>query len=296
MNILKLLSNTTQEMRAKDIEQYLWNLEPGKSSEIKVAFHVKIFRELHRLQKENLLQKRKVSYKDVRYSIKDKGFVQLVLAADAIGLDSFKKESLKMSTVLSGKNYEAAIQGLAKFLLAIVFQRKDFAQRAHVASPGPIIFGFPVPIFQEKDNILRDKVLIIAPDERSANKIRTFTKEQYEDFLQYLTSAWTMYFEESKIAHGDVVIIHFIRQQAERLKQMVELGEGQNIDEIVHLATLRYLDIHGPNREYFRITADGPATRLAIEKGIYKDKRQAIEDAINIHEKRLAKRLLETIE
>lgn len=308
IHILNLLFEANHEMRPRDIEQELWDsIEHGKFSRNKKSFHVQLFRALNSLVKEQLIQRKDLTKRKklakgrrkgrakVQYSIEDRGRVQLILAANAVGIDILKKpKSLETSTILSGKTYEGIVQELARILLDII-ERRDYTRSANTRLLGPIILGFPIPISEEDGNIVREKILILIPDERSSLKIRAFTKEQYKDFLQYLTSAWAVYFEELNISHGDLVIIHFTKRQAEGLRKIVELGECKNIDEVVHLAVLRYLEKCDSSEKYFEIKADGPATRMAIEKGIYKDKREAIEDAIKRNENRLTRKLLEDI-
>lgn len=296
--ILDLLFNANRELRLIEIEEALLPIARSRNKFLtEETFHARVIRKLNKFIKYEWVQKRIVSHKNRLYSIKDKDYVQLVLYGRAIGWDLTKKrKSLKMPVVLSDKTYEALVQSLSRILLAIILQREDFTQHAHTHLPGPLIFGFPIPISQEKGNIAKDKILIFAPDETSATKIRAFTQEQYEDFLQYLTHAWTLYFEERRVTHNDIVMSHFTKQQAKRLRQIVKLGKVESLGDVVFLATLKYLRTYDPNKEHFSVKTDSPIIRMAIKEGWYKNNREFVEVAVKELEKREAKRLRETIE
>ena len=79
------------------------------------------------------------------------------------------------------------------------------------------------------------------------------------------------------------------------MRKIVESGEVKSFDEVVQIATLKYLDLHEKGEKYFEIKT-GPMINMAVKKGIYKDKREAIEEALKNHEKRLARRMLRTRE
>lgn len=291
--ILSLLLHMDEEMAPKDIERELWDtIDREKFSRNRGSFHVQLHRALESLKDDDLLKRRDLHpealsprTKGTRYSIKDKDLVRFFVTTSKIGLNLLKKrKSWKMSTDLKAKNYQDLAESLSKILLSVILQRKDFTDfsfSAHPRFPVPMIIGF-----KEKDNILRDKILIIVPDEASSAKIRAFTEEQYGDLVGYLTSAWRVYFEEFRIAHGSIALVHFSKEQAQRLTKIVELGEAKSLDEIVHLATSKYLDLHDKSERPFLIKT-GSITKMAVNEGIYKDLGEAIDDAIKRNEERL---------
>ena len=75
----------------------------------------------------------------------------------------------------------------------------------------------------------------------------------------------------------------------------MEFGKAKTVDDVVHLATLNYLDTYDPSRKQLLIKTSGPVVKMAIEKGIYKNKREFIEAAIKEHKKRLAEKLAEEL-
>ena len=289
IHILSVMFKENQEMRPKDIEQKLWDLKFKEVSKNRGSLHVNLWRALRSLEKDELIQRREVSHKDKRYSIKDRERVQVILAAAAAGLNLLMEpSSIKMSMVLKSKTYKEALEKFSKVLLDILFQRKKFTKYVHTHSLGPFIFAFPIPIPQEKGNVITDRILIIAPDDASSAKMRTFSKKQHDDLALYLTRAWRSYFAKREPSHENIVIVHFPKQKVERMKERVTLGEAESLNEFVHLATLAYLD-KGKKKEFLITTS--PIAKRAVEMGIYKNTREYIEDAFRKNDKILAKRI-----
>jgi len=244
--------DANRPMRPKDIEKEC-ERALGKLSERYEdgTLHIQVTRVLERLyEDEGLIKRREKTRKHVLYSIKNEIHVRHILTMARFGWDvSRSPESHELPMLISGKTYREMVQKLSKLILDHVLARDGFPVYAHARSPKPIIMGFPIPISQEKGNVLKDRILIAIPDGRSATKIRTFTQEQYKAFVQYLTDAWASYFEGETIIHDNIVILHLSNPQAERLRRIVELGEAKSVDEVVHLATSNYLDTYDPSKK-----------------------------------------------
>jgi len=289
-----------RELRPRDIKEVLWSI--AKNGLEEDTFRIQILRELGRLEGEGLILGRKVTRADGKaketfFSIKNEIGARLIITADSFGWDlSRKPKSFRIPILISAKTYKEMVQKLSKDILDAVLLREAFPVYADTRSPGPIVFPVPVPLSQAKGNLLRDQILVMVPDGISATKIETFTEERYKDFLEYLTDAWVLYFEEVKITRDNIVIIHFTNPQAERLRRIVALGGAKSVDEVVHRATSHYLNTYDPSKKHFSVKADSPIIKMSIKRGMYKSNEEFVEAAIKEHEQRLAQELLETVE
>jgi hypothetical protein len=279
-------------MKASEIEQQLWVIPSGANNidDLKNAFHVKLFRALKDLQhKKKLVDCRKLSHKDARYFISDKESVLWILDLDAAGWNTSAAKALEMPTVLRGLSYESAIQSLSKYLFNVIAQRRNLAQEARRRCPAPLIIPISIPMPQQNGSMTDEKLFVMIPDEISTSLMNSLSEEQRYAFIYYLTSAWSLYFEQQHAVHGNIVIIHFPDQIIERLQRIIGLSEYKNISEVVVQATLSYLDRYDPNKKDFLVTVDGPATKKAIERGKFKDKKAAVIVGLQMLEKSLKK-------
>jgi len=297
ISILRLLFTENREMRASEIEKQL--LVGPHDEDEENRFHVKLFRYLNELHEDELIEYRKVSRKDARYSIRDKEHVRWILDLDAAGWNASAAKALEMpSTVLRGLSYESAIQSISKYLFNVIIQRRNLEQETRIRCPAPLIIPVSIsisapqyysslPMPQQNGSMANEKFLVMIPNEISTSLMNSFSEEQYHAFINYLTAAWSLYFEQQNAALGNIVIIHFPDHTTERLQKIVDLGEYKNISEVVWQATLNYLD--DPNKKNFLVTVDGPATKKAIERGKFKDKKAAVEAGLQMLEKKLKK-------
>lgn len=290
--VLNLLYNTNQGLRLKDIRDTLYPTVKNQDKFVtKPILRQRIIRRLSKALDSGLIEKTKTSHKNRRYSIKDREWAQLILAANAIGLNLSKEiKPLELPTVLKGKTYEGVVQKVSKILLDIILQREHFLVQSQTSPPKPIIFDVSIQIRQEKSNkAKRDKILIIAPDEKSSPKIRAFTKEHYKDFLQYLTTAWMSYFDERARTHNNIVIAPLSDQWTDRLGEIIASGQAENLHDVIILATSTYLDTRNKRKKNYLIKS-GPMTKMAVDRGDYKNVGEVIEHAIKEFEKELAKK------
>jgi hypothetical protein len=285
-------------MRPTEIESALWNdLERKRFSKNPEAFHVHLHRALKSLTKDGLLSCREMTAKDTRYSIKDRERVQTMVDFNALGWHVLlPPKELVWSRTFAGKTSEA-VQSLSRYILQIISLKAQLRKGiAHTSIPGAFIYDVALPL-PEQGGMVNDRFLIVVPDDISTERIKLLTNDKYKDFLQYLTSAWALYFEERNITHGNIVILHFPDVLVEKAKGLVERGEARDIAQIVSVATKAYVDQQDPSsKPHFEVKVDGPFTNKAIETGLLKGgRKEAIMKALEQYEKKWAKHFMKEI-
>ncbi len=278
--ILHYLDQSGKAIRFSKISKDTWQLYGKENFKNEETFSVYVARELKTLEKEELIQREAFGHKNVCYSIKDHLRVQLILVAHSAGIQILSKPTsfkLKLPTATI-ETYEQLVAYLSKYLLNLIFSERPSPPQPFT----PWILGF-----REIGDIFRDKILFIGPDPASADKMRKFTEEDYDDLTMFLAKAWGTYMSEpSRCTHNDIIMIKFTERQLKKLRE-----SGENLDKIVYEAALKTA---GKVFLLPRIE-DLPATREAIEKGIFLNQEEAYKNYILKGEKTMAKRLLEGI-
>jgi len=268
IEILEFLYEKGQDINFVDIVNALIKhrgLEkaPDKANSLRTKIH----RRLQSLIKEGLLQQNKISHKDVRYGIRNYARVTLILAANSERVKRILEEPHPYKMKVSAKDP----QKLAEILLTLAFGER------------PLLQPF-APLTIRFDGPLKDRFLLILPDEFSAQKLKGLSKEEFQDVTNFLTMAFGMYLQgPGRTSFNDTVIIKFTPKQFENLKR-----EGEKLDKTVYEATLSLIgkSFLLPQIEQL------PATRKAIEMGKFADKKEAYTKYILEGEKKIARRLL----
>lgn len=289
-------------MLPMDIESELLKAFDPKeqfSADDKNNFHVRLFRTLKGLMKEELLDQRPGNRKNRPYFIKDRERAQLMLDFDRVGWHvSLPSKELMISRTFTDKTYEAVIQSLSRYLLQVISVKAGLRkEEARTKSPGVFIFDAALPI-PEQGKMVNEKFLILVPDDISAAKIKLLSNEKYKDFLQYLTSAWVLYFEEMKISHGNMVILHFPDVLVEKARRLIERSKARDLAEIVNVATQIYVDAQDSStKPHFEIRVNGPFTKKAIETGLLKGgNKETVLKALEHYEERWRKYFMKSVE
>lgn len=274
VEILQFLKESDKETRFTEIIEALRirHQIPEDDFDAKNNLRVKVYGRLQSLVKHKIVSRCYISHKNVCYGIKDHAHVAYILSAYAQGLRIIEKPTpYKTEVTLSAKDFETLANELAKILLNIAFAARPVLQPF---APLTIRCGEP----------LKDKLLMILPDEASAQKLREFSKGGFEDLTKFLTMAFGMFIQgPGRTSFKDTVIIKFTQKQLEKLEK-----EGKRLDKTVYEAALA-LAHQGfllPRVENL------PATAEAIRKGKFVDQQDAYRKYILQGERAMAERLL----
>jgi len=277
IGILQYLKEKGEEANFTEIVEALRNqLNIAKDSDVGRSLRIRVHKKLQSLKNSKILYLNKKSHKDACYGIKDHAHVAYVLSAYAQGLKVMEKPTpYKTDVTLSSNDFEELANKFAKTLLGIAFGERPVLQPF-----APLVIRCREP--------LKDRLLMILPDQDSAQTLRNFREKEFEDLARFLTMAFGMYIQgPGRTSFNDIVIIKFTEKQLEILKR-----DGQSLDEIVYAAALAYM---GKASLLPRIE-DLPATREAIEKRIFANMEDAFRSYILKGEEDRAKKLLKGIE
>lgn len=270
IQILEFLHEKDGEVKFTEVVEALSEHQAlEEDSDKERSLRVKIHRNLQSFVKDGLIERHKISHKDVRYGIKNHARAILILAASSQRVKQILEEPspYKMKITLP----EKTPQRLAEVLMTLAFGKRPLLQPF---APLTIRFGAA----------LKDRLLMILPDQKSAQKLRSFTDKEFEDLTNFLTMAFGMFIQgPGRASFSDTVIIKFTPKQLQKLKNY-----SQSLDQTVFKATQKYAG----NCFLLPRIEDLPATREAIKKGKFASQEGAYTKYILEGEKNMARRLL----